>query len=51
MKLQIATDLSAVENVDLSEAVSRMSQQLGALEASQQSFVRIQNLSLFNFLR
>lgn len=50
-KLQIARDLSAVENVDLSEAVSRMSQQLGALEASQQSFVRIQNLSLFNFLR
>ena len=50
-KLQIATSLSAVEDVNLTEAVSRLSQQLGTLEASQQSFVRIQNLSLFNFLR
>lgn len=50
-KLQIAASLSAVEDVDLTEAASRLSQQLGTLEASQQSFVRIQGLSLFNFLR
>lgn len=50
-KLQVARTLSAVEDVDLAEAVSRMSRQAGTLEASQQSFVRIQNLSLFNFLR
>lgn len=50
-KLQVARTLSAVEDVDLAEAVSRMSRQAGTLEAAQQSFVRIQNLSLFNFLR
>ena len=50
-KLQVSTSLSAVEDVDLTEAVSRMRSQIGTLEASQQSFARIQGLSLFNFLR
>lgn len=50
-KLQVATSLSAVEDVDLAAAVSRMRSQIGTLEASQQSFARIQGLSLFNFLR
>lgn len=50
-KLQVSTSLSAVEDVDLAEAVSRMRLQIGTLEASQQSFARIQGLSLFNFLR
>jgi len=50
-KLQVSISLSAVEDVDLAEAVSRMRLQIGTLEASQQSFARIQGLSLFNFLR
>lgn len=50
-KLQVSASLSAVEDVDLAEAVSRMRLQISTLEASQQSFTRIQGLSLFNFLR
>lgn len=49
-QLQVATSLSAVEDVDLAEAVSRMRSQIGTLEAAQQSFARIQGLSLFDFL-
>jgi len=37
--------------VDYAEAASRLSQELLALQASQQSFMKIQNLSLFNYLR
>jgi flagellar hook-associated protein 3 FlgL len=42
--------LSEVQDLDYAEAVSRMNLQLAGLEAAQQSFARIQNLSLFNFL-
>lgn len=51
IQIEVSRMLSKVEDVDLAEAVSRMNQQLGALEASQQSFARIQDLTLFNFLR
>jgi flagellar hook-associated protein 3 FlgL len=37
--------------VDYAEAASRLNQELLALQASQQSFVKIQNLSLFDYLR
>ncbi|PIP81228.1 MAG: flagellar hook-associated protein 3 [Gammaproteobacteria bacterium CG22_combo_CG10-13_8_21_14_all_40_8] len=42
--------LSKVQDIDMAEAISRLSQQQFGLEAAQQSFARIQNLSLFNFL-
>ncbi|MDX2464731.1 MAG: flagellar hook-associated protein FlgL [Porticoccus sp.] len=42
--------LSSVEDLDYAEAVSRLEQQIAILEASQQSFAMIQNLSLFNYL-
>ena len=42
--------LSDVRDLDVVEAATRFSQQLTVLEAAQSSFVRIQNLSLFNFL-
>lgn len=42
--------LSEVMDLDFAEAVSRLNLQLVGLEAAQQSFARIQNLSLFNFL-
>ena len=42
---------STLEDLDYAEAISRFNQQLTALQASQQAFVRIQDLSLFNFLR
>ncbi len=43
--------LSAVRDTDYAEAISRLSFQLQQLEAAQQSFAKVQDLSLFNFLR
>ena len=42
--------LSQVQDLEFVEAVSRLNLQLAGLEASQQSFAKIQNLSLFNYL-
>jgi flagellar hook-associated protein 3 FlgL len=42
---------STLEDLDYAEAISRFNQQLTALQASQQAFIRVQDLSLFNFLR
>jgi len=38
------------QDLDYTEAISRFQQQLTALQASQQSFAKIQDLSLFKFL-
>jgi len=43
--------LSDVQDLDMVEASTRLSQQLVVLEAAQASFVRVQDLNLFNFLR
>jgi flagellar hook-associated protein 3 FlgL len=43
--------LSSIRDTDFAEAISRLSFQLQTLEASQLSFAKVQNLSLFNFLR
>lgn len=43
--------IGELEDLDYAEAISRLSFELGVLEAAQQSFVRTQSLSLFNFLR
>jgi len=48
--LQIKTTLSELQDLDYAEAITRLNQQQVALEAAQQSFIRIQGLSLFNFL-
>lgn len=45
------SSLSDVQDLDYAEAVSRLNLQLAGLKAAQESFVRIQNLSLFNILR
>lgn len=50
-ELAIQRVRSDIEDLDYAEAISLFNQQLTALQASQQSFVRIQDLSLFNFLR
>lgn len=50
-ELAIERVRSDIEDLDYAEAISLFNQQLTALQASQQSFVRIQDLSLFNFLR
>jgi len=48
--LLLQENRSKLEDLDYAEAVSRFEQQLLALQASQQSFVKIQGLSLFNYL-
>lgn len=47
---QLQSVRANIEDLDYAEAASRLSQQSVALQAAQQAFVRVQNLSLFNFL-
>jgi flagellar hook-associated protein 3 FlgL len=51
VSLQLREVLSGIEDLDFAEAVSDLSYQSFILEAAQQSFVRINGLSLFNVLR
>ena len=48
--LQAEQTLSTLNDVDFAEAVARMNRQMTALEAAQQSYSRIQGLSLFDYL-
>jgi len=45
------TALSAVQDLDYPEAISRFNRQLVALQAAQQTFMKVQDLTLFNFLK
>jgi flagellar hook-associated protein 3 FlgL len=49
--LQLRTTLSQTRDLDYAEAVTRMNQQLTALQAAQASYVNVMGLSLFNYLR
>lgn len=51
LALQTQTDLSRIQDLDYAEASSRFQRQLLALQAAQQTFARVQSLSLFNFIR
>ncbi|MCK5831376.1 MAG: flagellar hook-associated protein FlgL [Methylococcales bacterium] len=48
--LDFKTTLSEIEDLDYAEAISRFNQQDMALQAAQQSFSKIQKLTLFNYL-
>lgn len=48
--LVLQQNRSALNDLDYAEAVSRFEQQMLALRASQQTFVKIEGLSLFNYL-
>ncbi len=48
--LVLQENLSNLEDLDYADAISRFEQQILALQASQQSFVKIEGLSLFNYL-
>lgn len=50
LELSVAQVKSSLEDLDYAEAISKFNQQLLSLQASQQSFLKIQGLSLFNFL-
>lgn len=49
-KLTYQETLASIEDLDYAEALSRLSLQASTLEAAQQSFIRTQSLSLFNYL-
>ncbi|KAA3650076.1 MAG: flagellar hook-associated protein 3 [Proteobacteria bacterium] len=50
LDIQYAQTLSRLQDVDYAEAVSNLTLQQTYLQASQQSFLRINQLSLFNYL-
>jgi flagellar hook-associated protein 3 FlgL len=49
--LNLQSSLAEIQDLDYAEALSTLSQQMTVLEAAQQTFVRTQSLSLFNYLR
>lgn len=50
LDLAVVQVKSSLEDLDYAGAISRFNQQLVGLQASQQAFMKVQNLSLFNFL-
>lgn len=48
--LQFETTRSSLEGLDYAQAVSDLNLQMTGLQAAQQSYVRVQGLSLFNYL-
>lgn len=48
--LDTQSNLSELQDLDYAEAISRFSQQQTVLQASQQAFVKVQKLSLFDYL-
>lgn len=50
-KLSLQQTLSEVEDLDLTDAISKLTFEITTLEAVQATFARVQQLSLFNFLR
>lgn len=49
--LQSQTLLSDINDIDVAEAAARLNQELLGLQAAQQTYVRVQGLSLFDLLR
>lgn len=49
--LQLKSLQSDIGSTDIAEAASRLSQELLALQATQQTFMKTQGLSLFNYLK
>lgn len=48
--LQLEETLSSVQDLDYAEAISRFNIELTVLQAAQQSYAKMQGLSLFNYL-
>lgn len=49
--LRMETSRSALEDLDYAEAITRFGREMVALEAAQRSFIQIQRLTLFEYLR
>lgn len=50
LAFNIEKDLSSIKDLDYAEAISRLSRQSLSLQAAQQSFAQIKDLTLFNFI-
>jgi flagellar hook-associated protein 3 FlgL len=50
LTVTLEAQFSEIKDLDYAEAVSRMNRQLLAFQASQQSYARLSQLSLFNYL-
>ncbi|MFL2535907.1 MAG: flagellar hook-associated protein FlgL [Candidatus Azotimanducaceae bacterium] len=50
-RLRLEKQVSEIQDLDFAEAVSRLNLQSTALQAAQQAYIKIQGLSLFNYLR
>ena len=48
--LSLEQTKSQIADIDLAEAISRFNFQIVSLQAAQQAYVKVQNLSLFNLL-
>ena len=51
LKLQFQQTLSQLQDLDYAKAITDLTRKQTDLQAAQQSFVRISELSLFNYLR
>jgi flagellar hook-associated protein 3 FlgL len=51
VRLQLEQALSNLRDLDYAEAATQLAKNLTALQAVQETFSRLANLSLFNFLR
>jgi len=49
-ELSLKSTKSQIEDIDIAEAISRFNFQIVSLQAAQQAYVKVQNLSLFNLL-
>lgn len=49
-KVELQTAISNLQDVDYAEAITRMNRQFLGLQAAQQSYAKLAQLSLFNFL-
>lgn len=49
-EIRLQEALAGVTELDYAEGITRMNQQLLGLQAAQQAFAKVQNLSLFNYL-
>lgn len=43
--------ISSIEDLDYASAISKLNLQMAGLEAAQQTYIKVQGLSLFNYLR
>jgi len=51
LALELESSLSSIQDLDMTRAIGTLQQRIAALEASQQTFVSLARLSLFDFLR